>query len=216
VVKYHPMSDTPIYHITFLRHGESVGNVEERFQGQADFPLTDKGRAQARSLAERWAAAGRTFDLCLASPLLRARETAETVAGAIRVPVEFDPVWMEIYNGKLAGLNNEEAAQVSPRPKFMTPYTRYGETGESRLEVMLRAGKAIQNLLDRPPARYLVVAHGGILNNALYIAMGIALQAESGGSSFMFGNTGFADMTYDPEHYTWRLWWFDNSGDLLE
>ena len=40
------------YHVTFLRHGESVGNQENRFQGQADFPLTDKGRAQARALAE--------------------------------------------------------------------------------------------------------------------------------------------------------------------
>jgi 2,3-bisphosphoglycerate-dependent phosphoglycerate mutase len=210
------MSEAPIYHITFLRHGESVGNAEDRFQGQADFPLTGKGRAQAQALAERWAAAGRTFDLCLASPLLRARQTAETVAGAIGVPIEFDPVWMEIHNGKLAGLKDEEAAVVVPRPKFMTPYMHFGVTGESRLEVLLRAGKGLQNLLDRPPARYLVVAHGGILNNALFVAMGITLQADSSGSRFMFGNTGFADLTYEPEQHTWRLWGFDNSGDSLE
>ncbi|MBK8824271.1 MAG: histidine phosphatase family protein [Anaerolineales bacterium] len=42
------------FHITLLRHGESVGNAESRWQGQADFPLTDTGRAQARALAERW------------------------------------------------------------------------------------------------------------------------------------------------------------------
>ena len=35
----------PIHYIVFLRHGESVGNAEDRFQGQADFPLTEKGRA---------------------------------------------------------------------------------------------------------------------------------------------------------------------------
>ncbi|KAF0107595.1 MAG: 2 3-bisphosphoglycerate-dependent phosphoglycerate mutase [Anaerolineaceae bacterium] len=210
------MSDAPIYHITFLRHGESVGNAEDRFQGQADFPLTEKGRAQARALAERWAAAGRTFDLCLASPLLRARQTAEIIAGALGVPVEFDPVWMEIHNGKLAGLTDEEAASVAPRPKFMTPYTRFGETGESRLEILLRAGKGIQNLLDRPPARCLVVAHGGILNNALFIAMGMTLHADGQGPRFMFFNTGFADLTYDPERHAWRLWGFDNSGDLPE
>ena len=34
------------YSFTFLRHGESVGNAEERFQGQSDYPLTDKGRQQ--------------------------------------------------------------------------------------------------------------------------------------------------------------------------
>ena len=50
------MNDTSIYHVTFLRHGESVGNAEDRFQGHADFPLTEKGRTQARSLADRWLA----------------------------------------------------------------------------------------------------------------------------------------------------------------
>jgi broad specificity phosphatase PhoE len=209
------MSDNPKYHITLLRHGESVGNAEDRFQGQADFPLTDKGRAQARALTERWAAAGRSFDLCIASPLLRARETAEIVASVLKLPIEFDPAWMEIHNGRLAGLNNEEAARVITRPDFINPYMRYGQTGESRLEVMLRAGKGVQNLLDRPPARYLVVAHGGILNNALFIALGITLQAESGGTRFMFGNTGFADLTYEPERHTWRMWGFDNEGDSL-
>jgi len=39
------------YTFTFLRHGGSVGNAEERFQGQSDFPLTEAGRTQARSLA---------------------------------------------------------------------------------------------------------------------------------------------------------------------
>jgi len=41
------------YHITLLRHGESVGNSEGRVQGQADYPLTETGRQQAHSLAER-------------------------------------------------------------------------------------------------------------------------------------------------------------------
>ncbi len=38
------------YYVTFLRHGESLGNLEHRFQGQADYPLTEKGRTQARTL----------------------------------------------------------------------------------------------------------------------------------------------------------------------
>jgi len=66
-------TESPSYHIVFLRHGESVGNAEDRFQGQADFPLTDKGRAQAKALAERWLVEGVTFDRCISSPLLRAR-----------------------------------------------------------------------------------------------------------------------------------------------
>ena len=209
-------TENGIYHVTFLRHGESVGNAEDRFQGQADFPLTEKGLCQAHALAEGWAATGRTFDLCLASPLLRARQTAEVVAKKLGMPLEFNPDWMEIHNGKLAGLTHEEAILALPPPPFTTPYTRYGQTGESRLEILLRAGKALQNLLDRPPARYLVVAHGGILNMAMYTALGIALQSSDQRARFMFGNTGFADLTYEPERHIWRLWVFDNTEDSAE
>ena len=51
MVKYSPMTDTPVYHITFLRHGESVGNLENRFQGHADFPLTGFSRQPEKLLS---------------------------------------------------------------------------------------------------------------------------------------------------------------------
>ena len=95
------MNDTVIYNVTFLRHGESVGNAEDRFQGQADFPLTERGNAQAHILAECWAGASRTFDLCITSPLMRARQTAEIVTTVLAIPIEFAPDWMEVHNGKL-------------------------------------------------------------------------------------------------------------------
>ncbi len=199
-----------IYTVTFLRHGESVGNLENRFQGQADFPLTETGRAQARALAERWQAEGCTFERVFSSPLARARETAEIVCAALNVPLELDPHWMEINNGLLAGLSDEEANQAVPRPQFMTPYTRYGRTGESRWEVYLRAGKNIQRILDRAPGCYLVTAHGGILNMTMYAILGIPIQADFTGPRFMFHNTTFATFTYEPERHIWRMLHFDH------
>ena len=198
------------YTLTFLRHGESVGNLENRFQGQADFPLTATGRAQARALAKRWQAEGRTFDRAFSSPLARARETAEIVCAALKVPVEIDPDWMEIDNGLLAGLSDEEAHQTMPRPAFMTPYTHYGKTGESRWEVYLRAGRAVQRILDKPVGAYLVTAHGAILNMALYVILGIPVQADFTGPRFMFDNTTFATFAYEPQHHNWRLLHFDD------
>ncbi len=201
-----PNADSPqVYTIVFLRHGESVGNAEDRFQGQADFPLTDKGRAQALALAERWAAEGRSFDLCIASPLLRASQTARIVAERLGVPIEFDPVWMELHNGGLAGLSQDEAAERFPRPDFIHPYMHIGGTGESRWEVYLRAGRAVQGLLDRPPGCYLVTAHGGILNMALYAILGVPVQANYTGPTFRFTNAAFATLTYTPQEHHWRL-----------
>jgi 2,3-bisphosphoglycerate-dependent phosphoglycerate mutase len=161
-------------------------------------------------LAERWQAEAMTFDQCIASPLLRACQTAEIISKVLKIPLELDPDWMEINNGLLAGLTPEEAAQVSPRPGFITPYTRYGETGESRWEVYLRAGRAIQHILDRRPGRTLVAAHGGILNMALYAILGIPVQANSSGPRFLFHNTTFATFTYEPERHNWRMLNFDD------
>ena len=64
----------PIHHITLLRHAESTGNAENRLQGQSDYPLSEKGCAQAAALAQRWQTEGVTFDQGIVSPLLRARE----------------------------------------------------------------------------------------------------------------------------------------------
>ncbi len=202
------MSNDDHYYVTFLRHGESLGNQENRFQGQADFPLTEKGREQARSLASLWRSEGATFDRCFASPLLRAKETAEIVCAALEIPLEFEPLWMEMDNGRLAGLRDDEI-DWDEEPKFLTPYTRFGETGESRLEVFLRASRAIQTILDRKPGRYLVVSHGGILNMAMYSILSIAPQSHHHGPRFLFQNTTFAEFSYDPEWHNWRLLRFD-------
>ncbi len=198
-------SDQLDYFFVFLRHGESVGNAEDRFQGQYDFPLTEKGKAQARALAGRWQAEGMAFDLCISSPLLRARQTAEIIAGRLEIPLEFDPVWKELHNGLLAGLKEDEASGRYPRPDFIHPYMHIGETGESRWEVYLRAGRGVQSLLDRPAGRYLVVAHGGILNMALYAILGIPVQADNSGPSIRFTNASFATLTYTPQEHHWRL-----------
>jgi 2,3-bisphosphoglycerate-dependent phosphoglycerate mutase len=204
------MADSPLYQITFLRHGESVGNKENRFQGHADFPLTETGRAQADALALRWQVEGHTFDRVLSSPLARARETAEIVCATLNVPLELDPEWMEINNGLIAGLSDEEANQAVPRPQVMTPYTHFGRTGESRWEGYLRAGRAIQRILDRAPGCYLIISHGGILNLTMYAILGIPIQTDLTGPRFMFHNTTFATFTYEPEHHNWCLLNFDH------
>jgi 2,3-bisphosphoglycerate-dependent phosphoglycerate mutase len=210
MVKYLPMIDTSIYHITFLRHGESIGNAEDRFQGHADFPLTERGRLQALALAKRWKMEGINFDRCIASPLLRACQTAEIVCEALNIQLELDPDWMEINNGLIAGLTPEQAEQVAPHPNHTTPYTHFGKSGESRWEVYLRAGRAIQRILDRQPGRFLVTAHGGVLNMAMYAILGIPVQADSGGPRFMFHNTTFTTFTYEPERHNWRMLSFDD------
>lgn len=204
------------YTITLLRHGESLGNAGGIHQGQADFELSKTGLAQARALANRWQRESVTFDQIISSPLLRARQTAEVIADTLHVAVEFDPNWMEIDIGQLSGLSPEEAAQRFPRPSFTHLYQAVGGNGESRWEVYLRAGRAVQDLLLRPPGSYLVVSHGGILKMALYAMLGIIPQANFQGPRFRFYNTSFAVFQYDPANHNWILEKFNDLNHIEE
>ena len=194
-----------VYHITLLRHGESIGNAENRMQGQSDYPLSEKGRAQARALAGRWLAEGLTFDQIIASPLLRASETAEIVAKTLNAPLELDLLWTERHAGKISGLLPDEAQALYPNGDFRNPYQPLAETGEGDWQVYLRAGQALFNLLQRPPGKYLVVSHGGTLNMTLYAILGIPPQPSFQGPRFRFQNTSFCQLRYFPARHLWRV-----------
>src|SRR5687767_11323336 len=91
--------------VLLVRHGQSEWNATGRWQGQADPPLTDLGRRQARSAA---AALG-TVDAVFASDLQRASETALIIAGELGVgPVVVDPDLRERDAGEWSGLTRVE------------------------------------------------------------------------------------------------------------
>lgn len=193
------------YHITFLRHAESVGNAEGYFQGQSDFPLTDLGREQARALAARWQEEDRRFDRIIASPLSRTRETAEIIADALQLPIEYDEIWMERHNGKVTGMKHEEGRKLLPASDIRNPYHVFAEYGEGDWQLFLRAGEALRRLLALPPAHYLIVAHGAILNYTLKAIVGVPPHANYQGPQFRFGNTAFATVIYLAHAHRWYI-----------
>jgi 2,3-bisphosphoglycerate-dependent phosphoglycerate mutase len=197
--------ENSIFYITLLRHAESIGNANGYHQGQADFPLTERGKNQAYALTEYWVSHDMRFDTCLASPQSRARETAEIIAPVLGLDIEYDPVWMERDNGIYAGLKQDEARQRYPYPDFQPLYEPIGQTGESEWELYMRGGRAIQSLLHRPPARYLVVSHGAILNMTMRALLGITPQANFQGTRFKFRNSAFASLTYRPDVHEWMV-----------
>ncbi len=194
----------PIYHFVFVRHGESIGNAQSRWQGQSDYELTEKGRAQARALAARWKSEKMKFDLILASPLVRAKETAEIIASAVGTPVEIDHILLERHIGEIAGLTAEEVRK-RPQPPYVTPYDSIGGEGEGDWALFLRAGQALHSLLRRPPGSYLIVSHGGLLNQLMHAIIGVAPHVDPSGVRFRFDNTAFARVVYYPYQHRWAI-----------
>ncbi|HEX9332176.1 MAG TPA: histidine phosphatase family protein [Anaerolineales bacterium] len=197
-------SDRPIYTFVFLRHGESVGNAEARWQGQSDYVLTEKGREQARALVKRWKSENVKFDLIISSPLVRAKETAEIIASALNMRVKFDPILLERHIGEMEGLTVEEVRK-KPQPPYVTPYDPIGGEGEGDWALFLRAGQALHNLVRRPPGSYLIVSHGGLLNQLMNAIVGIAPHIDPSGVRFRFENTAFARVIYFPHQHRWAI-----------
>lgn len=196
--------DKPVYTFVFVRHGESVGNVESRWQGQSDYVLTEKGRAQAHALARRWKSEGVKFNLIISSPLVRARETAEIIAAAVNAKVELDSILMERHIGEMEGLTAEEVRK-RPQPPYITPYDPIGGEGEGDWALFLRAGQALHALVRRPAGSYLIVSHGGILNQLMNAIIGIAPHVDPSGVRFRFENTAFARVVYFPHQHRWSI-----------
>lgn len=111
-----PLLKRPFY---FLRHGESQSNVEDTIAGSIDVPLTERGRAQA--LAAARALEGRGVKAIYSSALSRARETAEIIAAALKVPVHIVEELAERRWGVLEGKPRSlRVAGVTP-PGAETP-----------------------------------------------------------------------------------------------
>jgi 2,3-bisphosphoglycerate-dependent phosphoglycerate mutase len=101
-------------HLVLLRHGQSQWNLENRFTGWVDVPLTQKGEEEARQAAEKMKAVQLQFDTTFTSVLQRAIRTLELALGVLGqsdLPVEQDQALNERHYGDLQGLNKAETAQ---------------------------------------------------------------------------------------------------------
>lgn len=198
------MNDQGIFRITLVRHGESIGNAEERLQGHADFPLSELGRAQVRSLAQRWRAGRVAFDRVVSSPLLRAVETARILSAALASDFEIDPLWIERDAGAHAGLEWDRIDAGAG--SLDEDGGRCSALGESDAALAERARRAVDSLLAREPARYLVVSHRALLNAALLAILGIPAGTDHPPPpTFRLANASFARLRFYPAAGRWQV-----------
>ena len=97
--------------LVLIRHGQSQWNLENRFTGWVDVPLTENGRAEALRAGRLLQALGIRFDIAYTSALSRALETLVIVQSQLEqenIPVVKDPALNERHYGDLQGLNKDE------------------------------------------------------------------------------------------------------------
>jgi broad specificity phosphatase PhoE len=101
-----------VLRLFLLRHGETTWSRERRFSGTREVPLTPDGVQQADAVAA--ALADIPLEAVYASPLSRARLTAEAVAMPHGLPVRIEPRLIEMSFGAWEGLTGDEAAGLHP------------------------------------------------------------------------------------------------------
>lgn len=167
-----------MHSLYFVRHGETVWNVENKICGMTDSPLTEHGREQAKQTGEIVKNSGLHIDEILYSPLSRAADTAKAIAAATGIPAREEPRLREQCFGKYEGTpRNGEEFRIS-KTHFADRY----DGGES----MMQLAQRLYNLLDELKTdnkTYLLVAHNGIarvvqsyfydMTNEEYAAFGI-------------------------------------------
>lgn len=173
-------------YLYLVRHGQSEGNLLRTFHGQTDYPLTEKGRAQAREAAEKLREV--SFTRCCASDLSRAWETAQACLAGRGVAAEACPGLREQDVGDIEGLTWEE--MEARYPDVLHPYIEdwfrtIPPGGESPEEMMARVSACVDEIIRRGEDT-LMVAHFGSLS-LLLIHLGLIGREDAFTTEWAFG-----------------------------
>jgi broad specificity phosphatase PhoE len=144
-----------------LRHGQTDWNIDLRLQGSSDIPLNETGRNQA-------AVAGATFsredwDVIIASPLSRARDTAQIVAHQLNMPVVIVPELVERSFGVAEGFSHSEWRKMYEANEHIEGLESL-EDLRSRCELLLQLVATEYDGL-----RVLAISHGALIRKVLRI-----------------------------------------------
>ncbi|MEG3631405.1 histidine phosphatase family protein [Streptomyces poriticola] len=161
--------------IILWRHGQTSWNVERRFQGSTDVPLTETGLAQARRAARLLA--GLQPDAIIASDLERAAHTAAELAALTALEVTVDESLRETYAGVWQGLTHDEIiaryGDEYAAWKRGEPVRRGG--GELETEVADRAAPVVLRHAEKLPedGTLVVASHGGTIRTTIGRLLGL-------------------------------------------
>ena len=194
--------------VILVRHGETLWNLEERYQGQLDSPLTETGIAQSKALAARLAR--EHFGALYTSDLGRAMHTAEIIAKQTGHSIATDARLREQHLGVFQGMSKKELQQ-----KFAQEYALFKAAGpeyvvpdgESADQACGRMLAGLRDLASRQVGdSIVVVAHGGVLTALLRDTLRIPPGAPR----------RFARANASWNVFTWKdqKWFLETWGDL--
>ena len=196
--------------IIFVRHGQTLWNMEGRVMGQLDSPLSPLGELQAQAIAERLAQV--SFEYLYSSDLGRALQTARIVAARTGHEIRVDQDLRERHLGVFQGITGEEKRRLHAETwkacKAGGDDYQIPGGGESQNQRRQRAQRVMERLAERHAGgSVVIVSHDGILRGFLAHVLGLDVASET-----LFLRTHASYNCFIRDDQAWRvLVWGDTS-----
>ncbi len=145
-------------HFYFVRHGESLWNIENRICGTTDIDLTPKGYSQAEETAEIILAEGLKIDMILSSPLMRAFHTARIISDRTGIPLRVEARLNEQSFGRYEGTPRDSEEFRIAKTRFIDSYGG----GETMFRTVHRVYSLLDEITSQQDTVYLLAAHNGL------------------------------------------------------
>lgn len=189
-----------------VRHCQSMGNIEGRFQGRFDAPVSPAGEKQLDLLSLRFR--NERIDAIYASPLKRALQTAEAVNRFHNLPIHAVDGLLELDVGDMENLKLSEIGEKFPEVAKnwdQSPDLCEFPNGETMHQAYDRVNAALDQIIRENPGKTVFVAtHGGVIRN-LYARVCFGC-VEGIRESAVFGNTGVSILEADDGgNLSWKL-----------
>lgn len=166
-----------------VRHGQTVDNLQNRFQGHSDSPLTPLGVKQAESIAQRLAS--EHFDAIYSSDLGRAVATAEIIAAEHGLPIRTTELLRELNLGVAQGLTGKEFAEQYPEEyRLWSTYSvKHRPPGAESIESLTeRCREFVRQVLreHKDGERLVAVGHSGSQRGLVCAALDLPVEYYKG------------------------------------
>ncbi len=182
--------------IFLVRHGETPGNAGRVIQ-TPDTPLSARGEAQARRLADRLAGAG--VGRILSSDFARAEYTARALRAATRAPLALEPLLQERNFGDLRGTPYAELDFDLFAPDYEPPGGESWEVFHARVDL---AWERVRTVAGRTRGHLAVVTHGLVCASLASRHLALGARSDPG---LRFGNTALTVVEAEPPFRVERL-----------
>jgi broad specificity phosphatase PhoE len=183
-----------IQHLLFVRHGETVGNLEKIAHGQSESPLNERGVRQAKMTAHMLREWERDYHRVYTSPLSRAHHTGQHIASSLGLPIEIHDDLMEGSLGDWEGVTYQELDQLGFAKHSIRDDDFSGHSGESPNQLGGRVARAVHEIRERHPSENIIlVSHGAAIAHLIARLLG---TRPAFGHQYLMHNSAVTELAF--------------------